>query len=277
MKKLSLAVAVAATLTAGVANAYTVGRPASGLLVPHAVQNGDAYNTVVGLINHAPTTATVYWTFFDVNSKHVTDGQFSMSSKDYQSFSWAAEAGSGLENIDGYLVFTVGDAAAVVDAAGRISGNAFQIDTANADVAYVPTFPILSTDYTTGINLTTMDAGSVNTLTAGATAGQTMSLRYFIDGAPGGNDTAILVWSAPDVNGTYTVNIYDDKQNRKSVNFTLPNAELNVFNPETISGRPSSFVDGFIDWTLPADGVVSYSVVSSSAFSATQTLLNAHN
>jgi hypothetical protein len=90
--------------------------------------------------------------------------------------------------------------------------------------------------------------------------------------------------------------MFDDKQNRKSVNFKLNFAELDYFDPETIPGRPASFVDGFIEWApisaLPADYPVAggagslfnlggsaftYSVIASPAFGAVQTVLGAHN
>ena len=113
-----------------------------------------------------------------------------------------------------------------------------------------------------------------------------------------GDTTEIVVWSAEDIGGAYTVNLYDDEQNRKSVNLVLPNAEQNTIDPSTITGRPASFVNGFIEWRTPDDdsnndgandanddyidngddgnGIVSYSVVHSVAFGARQTILNAH-
>jgi len=134
------------------------------------------------------------------------------------------------------------------------------------------------------------------------------SLRYFIDGnkAAGGNDTRIAIWSTGDHRGSYTVNAYDNNQNRTSVNIPLVKAELDYVNPETsVVGLPSSFTDGFIEFepffakpagapanvltqgvngavavdpTLFANGgsVFSYSSVTSTAFGAVQTILNAH-
>ncbi|HNQ49796.1 MAG TPA: hypothetical protein PKI22_10345, partial [Hydrogenophilus thermoluteolus] len=126
-------------------------------------------------------------------------------------------------------------------------------------------------------------------------------LRYFIDGTPNnatsGVDTRIVVWSTGGqayyrdgagnkVKYFHTVNIYDDKQNRKSVNFDLTGDELDWFDPETIVGRPADFTDGFIEWTPNASiptssatritSVFSYSVISAATFGATQTILNPH-
>lgn len=200
------------------------------------------------------------------------------------SFIWANEAGSGLEGVDGYLVFSLdtnGDQTITAGDTAALSGNAFQVNTGANDVAFVPTMGLVVGDYAVGVNLTTMDGNSIASITnSNVAAGDRIDMRYFIDGAAGGNDTAILVWTADPAAGTYTVNMYDDDQNRKSVNFELTNEELNVFNPETIMGRPAGFTDGFLAWTVPAaitNGVFTYSVVESPAFGAAQTLLATHN
>jgi len=269
------------------------------------------------------------------------------------------------------------------DAAGNISvqrltaqltGAAFQVTTATADVQYVPTIPgaLIVNDFVTnaavnpnnsvvaaapgpnGQASNTVDivkmgpddliavAGAVTTLTAAApgfpalptvtnpanifslnaaniaqaaipalTAGPVteMSLRYFIDAnkAAGGNDTRLVFWSTGDQRGTYSVNAFDNAQNRSSVNLNLLRAELDVVNPETsITALPSTFVDGFIEYTPfvapnsngPANVLVpgaggaavavdpklstlggssfTYSTIISQAFGAVQTILGAH-
>ena len=102
-----------------------------------------------------------------------------------------------------------------------------------------------------------------------------------------------MVWSTGNHSGTHTVNIYDDKQNRKSVNFKLVKAELDWFDPETIAGLPATFNDGFIEWTpgtavtdstatlgtplaTLGGSVFTYSAISSAAFGAVQTVLGSH-
>lgn len=325
MKKQSIALAVAGALGAGaVASAATVSEFANGLLVPRATFQDANRTTAVGLNTCA--AGTVFWTFFDQDSGHVTDGQFDMTRDDQASYIWAEEAGFGLAGTEGYLVFLFDEARgtpAVTDGiinasdAACLTGNAFFVDTTANDVAFVPSLPLylqdfLASDKTT-VNLidnpTTMDEDSINRLTAGAAAGpgsgvsgsDTIYMRYFIDGAPGGRDTALVFWSAPDVSGSYTVNMFDDEQNRKSVNFTLPNAELNVVDPETIVGRDPGHLDGFIKFNLPKfwdmvpncnssagsctgpantresnepDGLFSFSVVQDPTFGAAQTLIN---
>lgn len=317
MKKFALAaVAAAAALGAGVAQAYTVGTFTNGVVVPNVIHNGPTDTTAVGLINQSGGTRAVYWTFFDQNSAHVTDGCFTMTDKDYQPFVWSAMSGGGLAGQRGYLVFAIGATGAVPQtacgaaavsipgapsgAAGvQLAANAFQVNTATQDVAFIP---VVDGDLTIAGDLTTMNnvsltaaAGAATLGVAGAVPQPMFSMRYFIDGAVNsGNDTRIVVWSTGDQRGTHTVNAYDDAQNRKSVNFKLSFAELDWFDPETILGLPATFTDGFVEWNpgtaVPADfpgaagtalrtvggSVFTYSLISAPAFGAVQTVLGAH-
>lgn len=310
MKKFAMAAVAAAAMTVGVAQAYTVGTFTNGVVVPNVIHNGAADTTAVGLINQTATVVPVFWTFFNQDSGHVTDGCFPMTPKDFQPFVWSAQSGLGLENVRGYLVFAAGLTPAGITAAnacqaansagqgpGLLAANAFQVDLANKDVAFVP---VIDGDLTITGDLSTMGptnltavAGAFNGA-AGAT--NTLSMRYFVDNTlNGGNETRIVVWSTGDQRGTHTVNMYDDAQNRKSVNFEMKFAELDFFNPETIPGRPAAFVDGFIEWApfavAPADfpgtagtelatvggSVFSYSLINAPAFGAVQSVLGAHN
>jgi hypothetical protein len=315
MKKFAMAAVAAAALSAGVAQAYTVGTFSNGLVVPNVIHNGLTDTTAVGLINQSGATRAIYWTFFDQNSNHITDGCFTMTDKDYQPFVWAAQSGGGLAGVRGYLVFAIGGTAGVPQtacagaadlatdadagaAATELAANAFQVNTVAADVAFVPVIdgPL---GIAPGVDITTMGP---NTLTSVAGAAQIapagdatqFSMRYAVDQAAGGVDTAVVVWSTGDHRGTHTVNIYDDKQDRKSVNFALTKAELDWFNPETILGLPATHVDGFIEWVpgvaTPADysgpaggdlytvggSVFTYSLIAAPAFGAVQSVLGAH-
>lgn len=310
MKKFALAAVAAAALSAGVAQAYTVGTFSNGVVVPNVIHNGQGETTVVGLINASNATIPVFWTFFDQNSKHVTDGCFGMTANDYESFIWSNESGTGLEGKRGYLVFAVGTNTAnvsaresVCKASGRqlasstaLSANAFHVQLGKS-VAYTPVIdgPLTITPATS--DLTNLHEDSLEAVAGAANKTQTLYMRYFIDGQKDGNDTRIAVWSVGNHKNTHTVNIYDDAQNRKSVNFDLAEAELSWFDPETIAGRPANFIDGFIAWDVstameklpngttrplfalqtPTQGVImSYSTIIAPAFGAVQTLLGAH-
>jgi len=352
MKKLAIAAVAAASLTAGVANAYTAGTFSNGVVIPNVIHNGATDTTVVGLVNRSGGVVPVNWTFFDEDSTHVRDGCFGMTNNDYEPFVWSTQSGLGMEGRRGYLVMALGQTAGgttaatvcgaaaartpqAVGATARLSANAFQVMTTAKDVVYLPVIDgnlFFSAGVVAGTrNLRTLTGDDVviasgavtidnGTDAAGATAGgvnypatQTFALRYFIDNATGGNDTSIVVWSSGDQRlSNPTVFMYNDAQLDASVNLPLTKRELNLVNPETIVGRPSTHLDGFIEWTVststfaPVVGgtkqaaaaaiaggttpelspltanyqpysVFTYSVISSPAFGAVQTLLGAHH
>ena len=144
MKKFAMAAVAAAALSAGVAQAYTVGTFSNGFVVPNVIHNGDADTTAVGIVNDTGNVVPVFWTFFDQNSNHGVDGCFPMTNKQYTGFNWATASGVGMEGKRGYLVFAVGSGGAALTAAtacapanatlatqadaansGQLAGNAF--------------------------------------------------------------------------------------------------------------------------------------------------------
>ena len=281
MKKIALAAAVAASLFTGAANAYSINYEASGLVVPNVIHNAsDSFVTAVGLV--ARNAGVVNWVFFDENSQHVADGQFPVTSNDQHNFIWnSATSGLGLENVRGYLVFTLDNNGTLTDAEPvlRMSGNAFQVDMGK-DVAFIPTIPLVAnadlegantnavtSDYVipaAGLNLATMNGDSIrsarmtgvdafNTFATPASAGDRLDVRYFIDNKAAGDDTVVAFWTADEMSvpTTWTANMYNTSQQRQSVNFSLTKANMNAIDVETIPGRPAAFLDGFIEVTLP--------------------------
>jgi len=310
MKKFAMAAVAAAAMTAGVAQAYTQGTFSNGVVVPNVIHTGATNTTAVGLINQTTTVVPVFWTFFDQDSNHVTDGCFPLTPKDTHAFVWSAASGVGLEGKRGYLVFAAGLTPAGITAAnacqaansagqgpGLIAASAFQVDTTAKDVAYTP---VIDGPLTIVGDLSTMGPTSLTAVAGAQTVAAgvplTFSMRYYVDGVvDSGANTRVVVWSTGSQKGTHTVNMYNDAQERKSVNFKLSFAELDWFDPETIVGRPAAFVDGFIEWdptaALPADyvpaagtgslfndggSVFTYSVIDAPIFGASQTILGAH-
>ncbi|WP_448253979.1 hypothetical protein [Ottowia oryzae] len=299
MKKFAItAVAAAAVLGAGAAHAYTSGTFANGFVVPNVVHNADGSGTVVGIISRS--AGPVYWTFFNEDSGHETDGCFEVTNNDFTPFNWSQESGLGYTGKRGYLLFVTGNTSSskcYVDVAipstasyGLISGSAFFVDPVNKDVAFTPVIdgPVA---LAAGRNLNNLNETSLTKVDGALqvpanNTSKMVSARYYIDNATGGNDTNIFVWSTGSQKGTHTVFMYNDKQESRSVNFKLDHTELDAFNPETIPGRPADYLDGFINWTPTLkDGagtavggsVFVYSVISAPALGAVQSILGAHN
>ncbi|HQQ70253.1 MAG TPA: hypothetical protein PLL92_08075, partial [Alicycliphilus sp.] len=255
-------------------------------------------------VNQSANTIGVFWTFFDQDSNHVTDGCFPMTAKDYEPFSWSSASGLGLENKRGYLVFAVGtndgtttaanacgaSHAVLATSGAALAAAAFQVELASKDVAFTPVIDGPLTLNPAGANLSSLGPDSLTGVAGAAPTNAQFSMRYFLDG---GANTRIAVWSVGNQKGTHTVNIYDDKQNRKSVNFALTHTELDWFDPAVIPGRPANFTDGFIEWQVgvPGDfvgstsgalanqgtnGAFVYSVIDAPAFGAIQSILGFH-
>ena len=292
MKKLGISLAVAAAVGAGAAGAYTVGQIDNGVLVPNTIHGAEG-TTAVGLINHSSDKAMVYWTFFDENSKHITDGELELTANDFAPFVWADESGLGLEDVRGYLVFYASTDKNLnpQDDAGKtpalISATAIQYNAAAQDVAYIPTFPVNAADLDpAATDLSDLNAGSLRTLRSAQPAGTTFDMRY--DFSNNEWDSSILLWATGGLNTTTTANMYDDEQNRKSVNFGCGASEQCFVNVKTIVGRPADFTRGFIRYTYVGEidqntklniggSALSYTSVKSVVAGSTQTLLNAHD
>ena len=295
MKKITLALAVSSVLgVSSAAHALNASEFASGVLVPHALWAEDgSTSTAISLTDACG--GTVYWTFFDVDTKHVIDGEFDTSRNDWVAFSHGSTIGDVAGEFNsgpqfpgdpqlGYYVFVHSsivnnDLIIGESAAPCLAGNAFQVFPGQDDVAYIPAIPLHPRDLKFGANVIDLGPDSVVRLHAGAQAndGDILYLNY-VDDIEVSN---IVIWSAQDVSGSYTVNIYDTDQNRASTTLNLPNKELNVVDSKTIN-KPIDFAAGFIRWDLRTvasksgeeDGIASFTVYYSEAFGAAQTVLN---
>lgn len=299
MKKFALAaIAAAAAVSFGTANAYTSGTFSNGVVVPNVISTGVGESTTVGLVSRVATN--IKWTFFDQDSNHKKDGCIAMTANDYFPFVWSSYQGLNL-NTRGYLVFaaaTGADCNTFVSAANSFdlapaahifAAHAFQVSVSTSDVAYTPVID-------GPLNLSTTAVTTMNSLTptslqavygaaqfdAGATPPVTSDLymRYF---TAGGATTNIVVWSTGDQSGSHTVDVYNDAQAHYSANFDLANTELAWFDPQTIPGWDPSYTDGFVKWTVTnlgtatAGSIFSYSVINAPAFGAIQSVLGFHN
>ncbi len=300
MKKITkwgvgLVMTLAMIFMASQASAVFLGKYQTGQLVPRVMHDGACIDTVVGLNcvdgDGLGNGCEVLWTFFDEDSTHITDGRFHMTDDEFRGFSWRAESGFGLEDVNGYLVFTSANAALCPNNPFLdIFANAFMIDQADNDAVFIPVVPLLPRDYAVCgsaamPDLEHMTGTSIISAVAASPPGTRLDVRYWIDPAYGAA-TQVALWSVCDVSGTYTVIIFNDAEDRKSLNFELPNEELNLMDPATLIGRPADFIDGFIRFDVPILGaprcdpaagennwMFVFSYVDSELIGAMQTLL----
>jgi len=343
VKRCWVALACGVGMWATGVQAYTMGTYSAGVLVPYAVHDGPGETTAVGLvtgdvstcpfysyISPSPLpsrseTANIEWFFFDADSNVRQRGRIEVTHNDVYPFVWALHSDPALQGVEGYLLFILD-----TDNIGRLdrdegrgaclTAEAFFAVVGEGDAAYIPTWPVEAYDFaevreTGHLYLRTMGPDSLTRLSSGApdlylgnytdAHGEpaVYTLRYSIGN---GDSTRIILWSAEDIGGIHTVDMFDDEQNRKSVNMPLPHAELNVVDPAGFFGVPADFVNGFIRWAAPhsagnqvhvsadcdpapglpssgtytdhgcdGNGVVSFSIIQSPVLGARQTILNA--
>lgn len=297
MKKLAIAAAAAASLAAGIANAYTTGTFSNGFVVPNVYHNGAGDKTVVGIL--ANQQVGVNWVFYDENSKHVRDGCISMTENDFEAFDWSSPK-SGTVNLDvtqfagkrGYLVFAVGASTAngtspkgncgVYDAylgftSGQyIAGAAFHVNTAKQDVAYVPVIdgPLTAPG---NVNFALVANDPITSVAGAAPLNATHYLRFY---TAGGANTEIVIWNTGLSNAAnfQTTGYPFDTEQRPygSVSFGLKNKELNVLDAKALVGTAP--VDGFFKWQAASatttGQIFTYSVINAPAFGALQSIVN---
>jgi hypothetical protein len=249
----------------------------NAVLVPYATFSSSNATTVAGIV--AKEAGTIYWVFFDQDGGHIDSGNFSVTVNQMYPFNWSTEGDAPLAGTEGYLLFTIdtnADGKIDTNDGDSISVNSFYVDTSTSDVAYIPTVVVGDT----GLSTTDPATFEISTLSDcsighGACHGKVLDMRYYIDGSPGGEDTGIVIWTSGDPGSTQSISIYDTDSNYKAINMDTPHSRLNIVDPETITKRPPNFLDGYIQWTVPAEAVSAYSfsIIHTTTFGAIQTLV----
>jgi hypothetical protein len=261
------------------AEALTLYVPDEGFVVPYV--EGDSstgLDTVIGImrIPGGSGTLTVYWTFFDEDSLHVTDGDLTLTPGDVYLFSWNATKGIGLDGQKGYMAFAFSDASTT-----ELAANALRIIGTEV-AAFIPVVPanaVLAAAAIDGndIHISGGQIIAVDELGNGIQSGDDVLPRYSIDAF----ETEIVAFVVSNNSGyaNYTVDIYNLEEDNTSVNVDLSD-ELNFIYPLTQIGRPVAYVDGFYHFGAtgtgyPDDGIC-FSLVSNSGPTEIQTLIAIH-
>jgi len=249
-------------------------------LVPYAEFTSGGNLTAVGLI--AKSDGTVYWAFFDADGNRRANGSLTILANHLKPFIWNAETpgAASLADVPGFLFFALD-----TDGDGRFLGvddyalgaNAFYLVPPN-DVAYVPTVevgPGALTDPSPA-NWTNNPILSVVYLHTG----DEVDLQYIMDGASGGDDTTLVIWTARQMASSQNMTIHDGEGTSKAITVQFLDDNLNLIDLETNPDVTSGFYgDGFVRWAIPnandaaAVGGFMFSMAISPTFGASQTLM----
>lgn len=242
--------------------------------------------TAVGLTSNA--AGTVYWAFFDPNGNRLASGSLSVQQNRLTPFIWdsTTAGGTALADMPGILLFgldTNANGTLEVADGKHLVSNAFFVDIAVNDVAYIPTMNIRGDDIDqpnpsnwTNLPIAILDgAGGKD-----ADTGDVMDMQYLIDGAAGGDDTNIFIFTTKPVASSQSMTIHDGAGASKAITVPFLFNHLNVIDPEQLADVTSAFNgDGFIRWTVPsstsATDIDAFGgiIVESPTFGAAQTLL----
>jgi len=244
-------------------------------LVPICVFFDSGVGTVVGLLSQA--AGTVYWVFCDANGTALKRGNFNVAANQMYPFVWATEAGASLVGRVGYLTFAmdVAPADGTLDNGENLSANAFFLDVNQSDAIFTPTVEATIAALTNN-NPDTFLIKDLDIAGWGyGTFSADLHLRYYIDGAPGGNNTDIVIFSAQDIASTQTIQVLNTAGNvSPNLVISTPNKRLNLIDPESTTGWPTGYLDGTIKWAIPPGvRVYGFSLIDSSAIGAAQTLI----
>ncbi len=268
-----------------------------GILVPGVYYHGTGETSAVGLTNRCPPVIDVYWAFADSTDTVRDRGKFTLKQYQTRPFVLAQELGTALDGVEGVLVFAAdytGDGALRRDDDTCLLAEAFHVNLATRDAAYLPVWPFNATDIAplplfppppAGIgDLNHLDPSALTTLHSGVVdppgnPGNEIVVRYAIGG---GDSTRLVIWSAEPISGSHPVVATNhDGAVAPNVWLDLSNPRLNVVDVSALRGLPASFTNGvliirtpggYLDTGLDGNGLAVYSVIHSPAIGAAQTI-----
>ena len=193
-----------------------------------------------------------------------------------------------MEGKAGFLLFGLDSNAdgniSGTDITEAIAGGAFYVDLANNDAAYLPTIGmdqnVLGEEIVA--NWTQSPLLELSNIPGyGAESGFVADMEFLIDGAAGGDNTTLYIWTSTETTPAQAMTVYDGSGATKAITVQLLNDNLNVLDVEGIADITPAFNgDGFIRWTIPSasDGIGQvdafiFSIVEAPFVGASQTLL----
>ncbi len=265
---------------AGAAAAFETGIYEQGFVVPYATYDASGVGTVVGIDLSgppAPTTSAIYWSFMSINGVQLSFGSIPITSGVF-TFPFAlSTADNGVHTgVEGWLIFTWDDNGTLDpgESTQIVGGNAFLLDLANNDAAFIPIIPLARGDYQAGpINLNSVPADVLTGMSHGVNPANTeMSVRFTNDTSIAGQ-TVLYVFTPLNAPATFTA-FADGDSGLQTSNFNLARAgtQLNFFNLSAVP-ELSGIVNGSLTLVNPASSPIGFTfgLSSSSVLGASQT------
>jgi hypothetical protein len=273
--KVVLVISFAMILLAGAATlGHAFFEAEDGCLVPYAYYN-DSTDTMIGLISWIEN-GYFYWSFMSPDGVQLGHG-FIPANEAYKiPFSLKNADGNAHPNQVGYIVFTYDDEDEILQPTedrAELAANAVLLSA--GDAAFIPVVPLTRSDYASGnVNLHSLNAGSIVGLSYGYPGYEHISTSFWIDPFFGA-ETLLVVWCSQSPPAVFDAEIYSTESfDWTEVTFTRYYQVLNVYDMAFDAvGLDPSIVDGIVDILDGGGERFVFSLISSNAFSAIQTMV----
>jgi hypothetical protein len=250
----------------------------AGCLVPYATYN-DTEDTTVGLIVWLPT-GSIYWNYISADGVNLASDSIAMQPNIWNyAFSLRSSDGNSHPNTLGYLIFTSDNNGTLTTAedTDNIYGNAVLLSV--NDAAFLPVIPLARSDYANAdLDLSNLNGASLVALSYGlrSTATHGSDTRYWINPALGAV-TSLVIWTCQAAPASFDGTISSVTGVPFAVITMNPvHTHLNVFDVASeIAAIPAGFIEGSILVGPSGSDRLIYSIMTSTTFSAKQTLLGA--
>ena len=273
-------------------NPVHVGALGQGIVVPGVYQSGNADTSAVGVTNLC-NALNVFWAFADTNDTVRARGRITLGQAQTYPFVLAQELAPATQDVFGTLIFVAdenGDGKLNSADSHCLMAEAFHVDLADHDAAYLPTWPFNTFDIGSGQipDLETLSPTQLTTLHSGVRdePGADDLNGFYVRYSVGGDDsTRLVVWSAEDIAGTYAAEITHHNGSIAYLDLPLSNPHLNIVDVGTLSGLPPGFTNGVLVFAVPDDdlgnytdtdgdgnGMGVYTVIQSPGLGAAQTI-----
>jgi hypothetical protein len=263
--------------------ATDMNQSANCVAVPLAKFDGLGETTAVGLTSPV-ASGFIRWIFYDQDGLLLDNGAQEVTSSQFNAFVMSSEVAPELSVNFGFLLFCLdsdGDGNISAGDNAGMAANAFQVDLAAQDVAFVPTIPIFRNDIDAVLveqSMTDWISSPLVSMSVGANVGDSIMLQYLIDGVVDtGDKTTFYIFSINQPADPTALTFIGPAGFTQTLPVTMSNTRLNLISLEGVGGIDNAGLigGGLANWIIDnsASDTFVFSIVKSPVFGASQTVL----
>lgn len=274
-----LTLVVAALMFSSAAMAFETGIFETGFVVPFATYDATGVNTVVGIeLGFNPGgTSGIYWSYMSINGVQLGFGSITVTSGFFTfPFSLSTADNNAHPGVNGWLIFTWDNNGTLEPGENPkiVGGNAFLLDLAANDAAFIPVIPLNRGDYqNTAIPLNNLPADVLTGMSHGVNPLNSQMMVRFTNDPSILGETELYIFTPLNAPAVF-VALGAGDSGVTSPNFNLPSTgtRLNNFNLGSVP-ELATIANGSINIANPASSPIGFvfGLSSSSVLGAQQT------